>query len=147
MTTSAPQLRIAILLGIAAAIATALLFPYVLALQPGAMALASAAMRLPAWGVVVAQSSVDWQHRGVATSTNMFARSMGSAVGVAVFGAIVNASVSGSAGASPDLERLSPGVLAPAIHPVFVVSAFIALALVLSALLMPRGAGAADTEG
>ena len=42
--------------GIAAAIATALLFPYVLALEPGALALASATMRLPAWGVVVAQS-------------------------------------------------------------------------------------------
>ena len=56
MTTSVSQLRIAIALGIAAAIATALLFPYVLALEPGALALASATMRLPAWGVVVAQS-------------------------------------------------------------------------------------------
>ncbi len=31
--------------------------------------------------VIVAQSSVGWQHRGVATGANMFARSMGSAVG------------------------------------------------------------------
>jgi len=53
---SSPQLRIAIVLGIAAAIATALLFPYVLALKPGALALASASMRMPAWAVIAAQS-------------------------------------------------------------------------------------------
>ncbi len=99
-------------------------------------------------GVVVAQSSVDWQHRGVATGTNMFARSMGSAVGVAVFGAIVNARVAGAApdGATLDLENLSAGVLAPAIHAVFVCSAVVALALLLSGLLMPRRAGTPTTD-
>lgn len=56
MTPSPPQLRIAIALGLACAIATALLFPYVLALKPGSMALASAAMHAPAWAIVVAQS-------------------------------------------------------------------------------------------
>src|SRR3954470_2498646 len=40
--------------------------------------------------LVAAQSSVDWNERGVVTSTNLFARSIGSAVGVAVFGAVVN---------------------------------------------------------
>jgi EmrB/QacA subfamily drug resistance transporter len=94
-------------------------------------------------GVVVAQSSVGWQHRGVATGTNMFARSMGSAVGVAVFGAIVNTRVAHDApsGSALDLEHLSAGVLAPAIHTVFVCSAVVALALLLSGLLMPRRAG------
>src|SRR3712207_3550427 len=96
-------------------------------------------------GVIVAQSSVDWQHRGVATGTNMFARSMGSAVGVAVFGAIVNSRLAGGATAgagSLDLAQLSPGVLAPALHAVFACSAVVALTLVLSGLLMPRRAGA-----
>ncbi|MEO5661741.1 MAG: MDR family MFS transporter [Nocardioides sp.] len=94
-------------------------------------------------GVIVAQSSVDWEHRGVATATNMFSRSMGSAVGVAVFGAIVNSRVANSAPAGKplDLEHLSAGVLAPAIHAVFVCSAVVALALLLSGLLMPRHAG------
>ena len=41
--------------------------------------------------MVAAQSSVAWQQRGVATGATMFARSVGSAVGVAVFGAIANA--------------------------------------------------------
>jgi MFS family permease len=94
-------------------------------------------------GVIVAQSSVGWEHRGVATGTNMFARSMGSAVGVAVFGAIVNSRVAGGAGTggSLDLEHLPAGVLAPAIQAVFVCTAVVALALLLSGMLMPRRAG------
>jgi len=40
--------------------------------------------------LIAAQSSVDWHERGVVTGTHMFARSLGSAVGVAVFGAIAN---------------------------------------------------------
>ncbi len=93
-------------------------------------------------GVVVAQSSVSWQHRGVATSTNMFSRSVGSAVGVAVFGAVVNSKLaSGATTGSIDLEHLPASVLAPAVHAVFVGSAVLALALLASGLLMPRNAG------
>ncbi len=97
-------------------------------------------------GVVVAQSSVGWEHRGVATGTNMFARSVGSAVGVAVFGAIVNARVAdrSPAGAALDLEHLPADVLASSIHAVFVCSAVVALFLLLSAALMPNGAGDPD---
>lgn len=40
--------------------------------------------------LVAAQSVVGWERRGVVTGTNMFSRSMGSAVGAAVFGAIAN---------------------------------------------------------
>ncbi|MGO4248326.1 MFS transporter [Paenarthrobacter sp. RAF54_2] len=40
--------------------------------------------------LIAAQSSVPWNERGVVTSANMFARSIGSALGVAVFGAIAN---------------------------------------------------------
>ena len=88
--------------------------------------------------VIVAQSSVGWQHRGVATGANMFARSMGSAVGVAAFGAIVNSRVAGSAGGVPiDLEALAPGTIAPAIQAVFLCSAMIAMALLATGLLMP----------
>jgi MFS family permease len=94
-------------------------------------------------GVIVAQSSVGWRHRGVATGTNMFSRSMGSAVGVAVFGAIVNSRLGASTttGVSPQLEQLSAAALAPAVHAVFLCSAAVALALLLSGLLMPREAG------
>src|SRR3954451_6116345 len=100
-------------------------------------------------GVIVAQSSVGWQHRGVATGTNMFSRSMGSAVGVAVFGAMVNSRLpsGASTGGSRGLEHLSPDVLAPAIHVVFVASALMAFALLLSGLLMPPRAGQEPAEG
>ncbi len=46
--------------------------------------------------IVSAQSAVDWGRRGVVTGTNMLARAIGSSVGVAVFGAIANAIISGS---------------------------------------------------
>lgn len=56
MNHSPPQWRIALLLGVASVLATAALFPYLLALKPGALAMASATMRIPPAVVVVAQS-------------------------------------------------------------------------------------------
>src|SRR5262249_12938095 len=41
--------------------------------------------------LVAVQSVIGWERRGVATGINLFARSIGSALGVAVFGAIANA--------------------------------------------------------
>ena len=89
--------------------------------------------------VIAAQSSVTWRDRGVATGSTLFARSVGSAVGVAVFGAIVNHQVASRLGRGvPDVADLTPGVLDPAIHQVFLASAVTAVALVLVGLLMPR---------
>jgi MFS family permease len=78
--------------------------------------------------LVVAQSSVAWGERGVATATNMFARSVGSAVGVAVFGAVVNAEV----GAHPTAPLLATGI-----HHVFVGILGIAVTMGVLELLMP----------
>jgi len=89
--------------------------------------------------VIAAQSSVTWQHRGVATGTTMFARSVGSAVGVAMFGAIANGVVTSRLGRTvPDLEHLTPGVLHPAVHAVFVASAVAAIALIAVSAVMSR---------
>lgn len=89
--------------------------------------------------IVAAQAAVGRKDRGVATSSSLFARSVGSAVGVAAFGAIVNHIVSDRlAGAPADLESLPPGVLDPAIHAVFIASAVVAVTLVCAAALMPR---------
>jgi hypothetical protein len=76
----------------------------------------------------VAQSSVAWGQRGVATATNMFSRSVGSAVGVAVFGAMVNAVV----GSEPTAPLLATGV-----HRVFVGILAIAVAMGVLELFMP----------
>jgi EmrB/QacA subfamily drug resistance transporter len=78
--------------------------------------------------LVVAQSSVAWGERGVVTATNMFSRSVGSAVGVAVFGAMVNA-VAGS--------RPTPDLLAEGVHRVFVGILVIAATMVALELFMP----------
>jgi MFS family permease len=89
--------------------------------------------------LIAAQSAADWQTRGVVTGTNLFARSVGSAVGVAVFGAIANASVASHLGGGhQDLEHLSAEVLAPAIHDVFLASALVAFVVVLTVLVIPR---------
>jgi hypothetical protein len=75
----------------------------------------------------------------------MFARSVGSAVGVAVFGAIANGVVTSHLGGGvPNLEDLTPSVLEPAIHAVFVASAVAALALLVVGLLMPKQVDAPD---
>jgi hypothetical protein len=82
---------------------------------------------------------VTWRDRAVTTGTTVFSRTVGSAMGVAAFGALVNTSVTRALGvAHPEIENLSPGVLEPAIHTTFVVSVVVAGVLVLIALLMPR---------
>jgi EmrB/QacA subfamily drug resistance transporter len=50
--------------------------------------------------LIAAQSSVGYAERGVVTGTNLFSRSIGSAVGVAIFGAIANAVLDGRTDAS-----------------------------------------------
>ncbi|MFC9998740.1 MDR family MFS transporter [Nocardia sp. NPDC127526] len=81
--------------------------------------------------LIAAQSSVDWSERGVVTSTNMFARSIGSAVGVAIFGALVNSRVGG-------VDHPAPEDLAPAVHLVFLGVAAAAVVMVVAAAMMPR---------
>ena len=89
--------------------------------------------------IVAAQAAVGWQERGVATSATLFARSIGSAVGVAAFGALANSIVRNRLGHEPEsLESLPPGVLEPAIEAVFVLSFAIALTLLLASALMPK---------
>jgi EmrB/QacA subfamily drug resistance transporter len=83
--------------------------------------------------LIAAQSAVQWQQRGVVTGTNMFFRSAGSAVGVAVFGAIVNATAG-----SADGGRVAPEALTTAVHNVFLATAVLAVVLLAAVLLMPR---------
>ena len=43
--------------------------------------------------IVAIQTTVEWQIRGIATAANMFMRSIGSALGVAFFGGIINKAI------------------------------------------------------
>ncbi|MGZ4557378.1 MAG: MFS transporter, partial [Mycobacteriaceae bacterium] len=114
--------------------------------------------------VVAAQSVVGWERRGVVTGTNMFSRSLGSAVGVAVLGAVANAVLAhrytsapdalagqlpvnsngtsavldGSAESTPALHEFVRVALSDATHYVFLSLAVVAVLMVGAVLLMPR---------
>jgi EmrB/QacA subfamily drug resistance transporter len=92
--------------------------------------------------LIAAQSAVQWQQRGVVTGSNMFFRSAGSAVGVAVFGAIVNATLGGTA---VDGDRVAPDALTTAVHHVFLGTTVVAVTMLAAVLLMPRDRGRART--
>jgi len=80
--------------------------------------------------LIAAQASVAWVERGVVTGASMFARSLGSAVGVAVFGAVANIHGTGTGPPATDaVERTAAVLLAIA------VTAAIGLAL---ACAMPK---------
>ncbi|WP_330185077.1 MFS transporter [Nocardia sp. NBC_01503] len=81
--------------------------------------------------LIAAQSSAEWSERGVVTSTNMFARSLGSALGVAVFGALVNSRVGST-------DHPAPQDLSPAIHLVFLGVAAMAVVMIAAAAMMPK---------
>ncbi|HVB06217.1 MAG TPA: MDR family MFS transporter [Acidimicrobiales bacterium] len=51
--------------------------------------------------LIAMQSLVGWERRGVVTASNMFSRSIGSAVGVAIFGSAANSSLAASISRAP----------------------------------------------
>ncbi|MCW2681546.1 MAG: major facilitator superfamily 1 [Frankiales bacterium] len=114
--------------------------------------------------IVAIQSVVGWERRGVVTGTNMFSRSIGSAVGAALFGAIANTTlarrfedappalqgqlptdVDGTAGALADggaLGEFARQSLHAATHNVFVATAAAAalIAVAVAVAFVPRRA-------
>jgi MFS family permease len=90
--------------------------------------------------LIAAQSAVEWERRGVVTGTNVFARSMGSALGIAVFGAIANASLSQRVGEhiSSTASAIPAVVLEQALHKVFLAAGVVAVLLAAAVLIMPN---------
>jgi EmrB/QacA subfamily drug resistance transporter len=110
---------------------------------------------------ITVQTSVPWRLRGAATASNAFVRSLGQTLGIAVFGASLNASMAdagrsaglGSAFNIGELSRVlnpqvgsapAPGieeklreVLAAGLHGVFFLFVLIAAAGVVLAVLLP----------
>ncbi|MBM2623680.1 MFS transporter [Actinoplanes sp. LDG1-06] len=84
--------------------------------------------------LIAAQSSVGWSERGVVTANNIFLRSLGSALGAAVFGAIANAII-GS-------DEVDPARLTDAVHRIFIGMVLVAVAMLVLAALIPRSADA-----
>ncbi len=83
--------------------------------------------------LIAAQSSVGWSERGVVTGTNLFARSIGSSVGVAIFGAIANAIIAGAPGGVHD-----PSTVEAASGAVFLAVAVCAVLTIVAGLAMPK---------
>lgn len=82
--------------------------------------------------LIAAQASVGWGERGAVTGMNAFARSAGSAVGVAVFGAISNAVIARGAGSDDPATIVSASVW------VFMAAAVVAGLTLAVAFFMPH---------
>ena len=80
--------------------------------------------------IIAAQASVAWNERGVVTGASQFARSIGSAVGVAIFGAIAN-SIFGA-------EPVAVSALVAGSQAVFVAVVVAGVVTLLAALAMPK---------
>lgn len=91
--------------------------------------------------LIAAQSSVAWAQRGAVTGTNVFSRSLGSAVGVAAFGGVVNAVTTTGPDGMPTGAGLAAGV-----HLVFWCNLAVAVLLALAVVLMPRDRQATSRE-
>ena len=83
--------------------------------------------------LIAAQSSVGWDERGVVTGANMFARSVGQALGAAVLGAVANAVIADLGG-----DETDPATMISASTAVFVGASVVAVLLLAAALMMPR---------
>ena len=106
--------------------------------------------------LVSTQASVDWGQRGAATGSVMFMRILGSSLGAALFGAIVNLAVAARAPGAGDavnrllqpamreslggveIERLSAAVAA-GVHEVYLVLMLIAALTLAVSLCFPAG--------
>jgi MFS family permease len=86
--------------------------------------------------LVAAQSSVGWGDRGVVTANNIFLRSLGSSLGVAVFGAMANATVGGNAVRDGSVD---PGRLTVAVQHIFLGVLIVAVLMVVTVAMLRRG--------
>ncbi|HEY4152557.1 MAG TPA: MFS transporter, partial [Pseudolysinimonas sp.] len=90
--------------------------------------------------LIAAQSSVGWSQRGVVTGGNMFARSIGSAVGAAIFGAVANGIIATHGGNEND-----PATVTLASTGVFIGIAITGVLIVLAIVSMPKTPVTAST--
>ncbi len=85
--------------------------------------------------LIAAQGSVEWNERAVVTGANLFSRSIGSALGIAIFGAIANGVF-----ASMNADQTDPAAVQAAAGTVFIGIGVVSIALIVAALSLKRGA-------
>ena len=85
---------------------------------------------------VIVQSSVDWNNRGAASSSNAFLRTLGQTLGIAVLGAVLNHHIGGH---TNNGTNVAPELLAAGLHSVFIILAVIAtVCVLLVAVFLPK---------
>jgi EmrB/QacA subfamily drug resistance transporter len=89
--------------------------------------------------LIAAQSSIEWGERGVVTGTNLFCRSLGSALGVAVFGAVANTALGGTTSLISSAHT-DPSRLGHAVHQVFIAVVVVAMLMAVVVAFIPRKA-------
>lgn len=105
--------------------------------------------------IVAVQSGSGWSQRGIATSTIIFTRILGQAIGAAMFGGILNARLAGTAGGGDLVNRMlepalrgsiPPASLPPliatfdaALHTVFAIMLALNFVVLVVGLLLPTG--------
>lgn len=82
--------------------------------------------------LIAAQASVPWHERAVVTGSNLFMRSVGSAVGVAIFGAIANNIIATRGGEN------SPSAIQAGSTAVFLAVLLASVASIAAGVLMPQ---------
>ncbi len=108
--------------------------------------------------VVAIQANAAWSERGVATSSIVYTRIVGQAVGTAAFGGLLNAALSAHFAGSADLvnRMLDPTLratipvaairplladFASAVHYIYLINLGLAVVILLTLASLPRGAG------
>lgn len=105
--------------------------------------------------IVAVQSGSGWSQRGIATSTIIFTRILGQAIGAAFFGGILNARLGHVAGGAdlvtrmlqPALRRAIPSTSLPslmtafdaALHTIFAIMLVLSVVVLVVGLLLPVG--------
>ncbi|SER39892.1 MFS transporter [Salipaludibacillus aurantiacus] len=84
---------------------------------------------------VIVQSSVTWDNRGTAASTNAFLRTLGQTLGITVLGAILNQHIGGRTNNGTHVE---PDILAAGLQSVFMILFILALLCVITTSLLPQ---------
>lgn len=115
--------------------------PSVLAVGASCFVLGLGLGLVAAPSLIAAQASVGWGERAVVTGSNLFARSMGAAVGVAALGAVVNATM------RAQTATASPEQFQEAATAVFVAVTVVAVATTVAAFAMPRTGPPAPDDG
>ncbi|WP_096439035.1 MDR family MFS transporter [Alteribacter populi] len=84
---------------------------------------------------VIVQSSVGWNNRGAAASSNAFLRTLGQTLGITVLGTVLNQYIGGHTNNGTDV---APELLATGLHSVFIILFILAGLSVLATSLLPK---------